>query len=206
MRLRAGEALARRGGDRVDDGIQVGGPGPSLSGLAQQAAAAAQGDRLETPHILLALLGPVETAAGRVLAAHSVTREKVQTAVSQVVQAGVREERHALTAKRIASCQRSGVRPPTRQAEQAFLAAIDEARLRGDRVATWGHALLGLLRVGDGIAARVLVELGVDLTSIRDEVLKGFQPQPSDADRHAEPGPAPDRGGGQRIRGSPSGR
>jgi ATP-dependent Clp protease ATP-binding subunit ClpA len=49
--------------------------------------------------------------------------------------------------------------------------ATDEARrLRHDYVGT-EHLLLGLVREGEGLAARVLISLGVTLPKVRDEVM-----------------------------------
>src|SRR6476660_8980798 len=105
------------GGDRMGDGIQVGGGrGPSLFGLAQQEASTAASDRLETQHILLALLS-LQSPADRALSSHGVTRALVEAAVSRVVGAGVREERHEIAPKRLASCERAGRVPPSLQAE-----------------------------------------------------------------------------------------
>jgi ATP-dependent Clp protease ATP-binding subunit ClpC len=38
------------------------------------------------------------------------------------------------------------------------------------------HILLGLLREGDGVAARVLKDLGVDIEKTRLEILKDLDP------------------------------
>jgi ATP-dependent Clp protease ATP-binding subunit ClpC len=58
----------------------------------------------------------------------------------------------------------------TRRARQVVVEAQEELRLLGhDRLGT-EHLLLGLLRVEDGLAARALAELGVDLAGTRAAV------------------------------------
>jgi ATP-dependent Clp protease ATP-binding subunit ClpA len=155
----------------LEQGIRVGGGlGPSLAGLAQLKAAAAGSDRLERHHILLALLSRPNPAA-RALSSHGVTRELVEAAVRRVVRDGAREERHEIDPMRAASCERSGTVPPSRQAERAFLGGIDKAMRMGHPVCHWGHALLSLLLVADGIAAAALRVADVDGDSVRSSVL-----------------------------------
>ncbi|MHB1457561.1 MAG: Clp protease N-terminal domain-containing protein, partial [Armatimonadota bacterium] len=58
--------------------------------------------------------------------------------------------------------------------------AYDEARLLNNAYIGTEHLLLGLIREGDGLAARVLVKLGVDLERTRQEAA-GFQDKNSDS-------------------------
>ena len=60
----------------------------------------------------------------------------------------------------------------TERARQAVVHAQDEARELGHPVIRTEHLLLGLLRVEDGVAARVLVELGLTLDAARADVLR----------------------------------
>jgi ATP-dependent Clp protease ATP-binding subunit ClpC len=70
----------------------------------------------------------------------------------------------------------------TERARQVVVFAQDEARaLRHDYIGT-EHLLLGLLREEEGLAARVLGELGVELEAVRAEVVRrvgegGEQPE-----------------------------
>ena len=58
----------------------------------------------------------------------------------------------------------------TERAQRVFMLAQEEARrLRHPAVGT-EHLLLGLLREGEGIAARALQSLGLDLNRVREEV------------------------------------
>jgi ATP-dependent Clp protease ATP-binding subunit ClpA len=171
----------------LEQGIRVGGgPGPSLSGLAQLEAAAAGSDHLETHHILLALLSCPNPPA-RALSYHGVTRELVEAAVGRVMRGGAREERHEIDPRRAASCERSSTVPPSLQAERAFLGGINEAMRLGHTVAHLGHALLGLLLVGDGIAVAALRAADVDCDSVRNTVLAEMGQASGDEQRQAEP-------------------
>jgi ATP-dependent Clp protease ATP-binding subunit ClpC len=48
----------------------------------------------------------------------------------------------------------------------------DEARQLGHNYIGTEHLLLGLIREGEGVAARVLENLGVDLTKVRSHVIR----------------------------------
>jgi ATP-dependent Clp protease ATP-binding subunit ClpC len=60
----------------------------------------------------------------------------------------------------------------TERAQRVILIAQEEAkRLNHDYVGT-EHLLLGLIALGEGVAAQVLANLGVDLRRVRSEVEK----------------------------------
>jgi ATP-dependent Clp protease ATP-binding subunit ClpC len=50
--------------------------------------------------------------------------------------------------------------------------AQDEARLLNHDYLGTEHLLLGLIREGEGVAAQVLMELGADLSSVRQRVIE----------------------------------
>jgi len=67
----------------------------------------------------------------------------------------------------------------TERARRVILLAKEEAkRFNHDYIGT-EHLLLGLIREGEGVAAAVLMSLGLDPTKIRMEVEKLVQPGPS---------------------------
>lgn len=66
--------------------------------------------------------------------------------------------------------------PLTPRAERAIRLARDEARRLGSSTVGSEHLLLGLLREGEGIAAWVLHELGVDLAWARGQITRGGDP------------------------------
>src|SRR6266850_1994630 len=69
-----------------------------------------------------------------------------------------------------------------------YLAREEAARLGHDYVGT-EHLLLGLIREGEGVAAKVLLELGVDRKRVREETLKllGGTPSTSASEREERP-------------------
>ena len=58
----------------------------------------------------------------------------------------------------------------TERAQRALIYAQEEARNLGHNYVGTEHLLLGLLREGEGAAARVLKELGVDVDTVRNQV------------------------------------
>lgn len=75
------------------------------------------------------------------------------------------------------------------RARRAVTLAQDEARrLHHDYVGT-EHILLGLIREGEAIAAQVLVRLGVDLSTTRQQVLH-LLADPGDLPAHRERTPS----------------
>ena len=58
------------------------------------------------------------------------------------------------------------------RARRVVVLAQDEARMLNHDYIGTEHILLGLIREGEGVAARVLVELGADLNRVRQQVIK----------------------------------
>ena len=66
----------------------------------------------------------------------------------------------------------------TDRARRVLVLAQEEARLFGHGFIGTEHILLGLVREGDGVAAKALETLGIDLVGARREVLRTLGPQP----------------------------
>ena len=66
--------------------------------------------------------------------------------------------------------------PFTPRAKKVLELSIDEARLHNHNYVGTEHILLGLLREGEGVAARVLKNLSVDLEKTRIEIMKELDP------------------------------
>jgi ATP-dependent Clp protease ATP-binding subunit ClpC len=66
----------------------------------------------------------------------------------------------------------SGHLPFTPQAKEVLKLALDEAAQLGHGYVGTEHILLGLIRGGDGVAARVLTGLGADLERARERVIQ----------------------------------
>jgi ATP-dependent Clp protease ATP-binding subunit ClpC len=63
-------------------------------------------------------------------------------------------------------------RPFTDRARRVVVLAQDEARLLNHDYLGTEHLLLGLIGEGEGVAAQVLMELGADLSSVRQRVIE----------------------------------
>jgi ATP-dependent Clp protease ATP-binding subunit ClpC len=93
-----------------------------------------------------------------------------------------------------------GKLPQTPRAKKVIEYAIEEARSLNDNYVGTEHLLLGLLREHDGVAAQVLMNLGLKLEEVREEVLNllGAGVETDEASESlepsGEPGAAPRRG------------
>ncbi|RBY78539.1 Clp protease [Blastococcus sp. TF02-09] len=157
---------------------------------AQQEARELRHDRIGTEHLLLALLTRQGTTSSTLLGRHGVTRAAVVTGVSRFT--GPALDAEALTAVGIdldavrstveaafgpgaldgagGRRTRTGHIPFTPRARKVLELSLREALALKSRRITDAHLLLGLLWEGEGLAAAVLHERGVDLLALRDEV------------------------------------
>jgi len=135
--------------------------------LAQDEARALKHNYVGTEHILLGLLREEEGLAARVLRSLEVELEAVREQVGRIVGPG--EE------------PTSGQIPFTPRAKKVLELASREATAMGHRHLGTEHVLLGLAREGEGVAARILLDQGVDAERIRTGVgeLLGATPAPT---------------------------
>ena len=77
--------------------------------------------------------------------------------------------------------------PYTPRVKKVLAIAAKEAKALNHTYVGTEHVLLGLLREGDGVAARVLVELKVDVEQTRQEILKELDPNFQASSQHTEP-------------------
>jgi ATP-dependent Clp protease ATP-binding subunit ClpA len=66
----------------------------------------------------------------------------------------------------------SGHIPFSKRAKKVLELSLRESLRLGHNHIGDGHILLGLIREGEGVAARALVDAGVDLTDLRDDVTR----------------------------------
>ncbi|HUA70129.1 MAG TPA: Clp protease N-terminal domain-containing protein [Solirubrobacteraceae bacterium] len=124
--------------------------------LAHEEARALRHSYVGTEHMLLGLLGEHDAVAATMLASLDITHERVRMAVVRMMGEGVEDA--------------SGELPFTGAANDAIERAGREASMLGaGRVGT-EHILLALTRDAGGAAARILVQLDVDLAEIRAAV------------------------------------
>ncbi len=143
--------------------------------LAKEEAKRFNHDYIGTEHILLGLIREGEGVAAAVLQNLGLSSDQIRLEVEKLVQLGP-------------STIVSGDIPFTPKAKKVIELAMDEARNLGHNYIGTEHLLLGLIREGEGIAAQVLVNLGLDLGKVRQEVMELLG---STAPAYSSAGPAP---------------
>ncbi len=126
--------------------------------LAKEEAKRFNHDYIGTEHILLGLVREGEGVAAAVLASFALSPEKIRLEVEKLVQPGP-------------STVVSGDLPFTPKAKKVIELSIDEARALGHNYIGTEHLLLGLIREGEGVASQVLMNLGLELEKVREEVM-----------------------------------
>ena len=125
--------------------------------LAQEEASRLGHSGVGTEHILLGLVREGEGIAAKSLVSLGLSSDKVQKEVEKIIGRG--------------PGQTSGM-AYTPRAKKVIELSIDEARKLGHNYVGTEHILLGLIREGEGVAARVLANLGVSLNKARQQVLQ----------------------------------
>ena len=121
--------------------------------LAQEEAQRLHHNYIGTEHLLLGLVREGEGVAGQVLTSLGVDLEKVRKAVEDIIGRGDRIVLGEI-----------GLTP---RAKQVIELAVDEARLLNHHYIGTEHLLLGLIREGEGIGARVLESFGLSLQKVQ---------------------------------------
>ena len=111
-----------------------------------------------TEHILLGLVKEDSGVAANVLKNLDVDLRKIRSEVEKLVQSGP-------------DMVTPGKLPQTPRAKKVVEYAIQEARKLNHNYCGTEHILLGLLRETEGVAAQVLMNLGLKLEDVRQEVL-----------------------------------
>lgn len=125
--------------------------------LSQEEAMRLKHSNLGTEHILLGLVREGEGIAAKALYELGISSDKVQKEVESLIGEG---ETAVQTIQY------------TPRAKKVIELSMDEARKLGHTYVGTEHILLGLIREGEGIAARVLGNLGVSLNKARQQVLQ----------------------------------
>lgn len=126
-------------------------------GLAQEEAKRLNHNYLGTEHILLALLREGEGVAIEVLHSLAIDPERVKIEVEKVVPKG-------------SGMLTLGDVPFTPYAKRVLELAVEEARSLNHNYVGTEHLLLGLIKEGESVGARVLIQLGADLETVRKEI------------------------------------
>ena len=130
-----------------------------------------------TEHLLLGLIKLGQGVAVNVLLKMGLDLETLRREVEKVVGTGPDQKV-------------VGNIPFTPRVKKVLALAAREAKSLNHTYVGTEHILLGLLREGDGVAARVLKSLDVDIEEVRREVLKELDPQNFQSQRD-EPGGGP---------------
>jgi ATP-dependent Clp protease ATP-binding subunit ClpC len=128
--------------------------------LANQEAQRFNHEYIGTEHILLGLVKEGSGVAANVLKNLDIDLRKIRLEVEKIVQHGPGGEQVVM-----------GRLPHTPRAKKVIEYSIEEARNLNHNYVGTEHLLLGLLREHEGVAAQVLMNLGLKLEDVREEVL-----------------------------------
>lgn len=126
--------------------------------LAQEEARRLGHNFVGTEQILLGLVGEGTGIAAQVLKSMNVNLKDARVEVEKIIGRG-----SGFVAVEI---------PFTPRAKRVLELSLEEARQLGHNYIGTEHLLMGLVREGEGVAARVLENLAVDVSSIRAEVIQ----------------------------------
>jgi len=126
--------------------------------LAKEEAKRFNHDYIGTEHLLLGLIKEGEGVAAAVLQNLGLTLDIIRLEVEKLVKSGP-------------PTVVSGDIPFTPKAKKVIELSMDEARHLGHNYIGTEHLLLGLIREGEGVAAQVLLNLGLDLSRVRNEIM-----------------------------------
>ncbi|MDA9840784.1 NDP-hexose 4-ketoreductase, partial [Rubripirellula sp.] len=126
--------------------------------LANQEAQRFNHEYIGTEHILLGLVKEGSGVAANVLKNLEVDLRKIRLEVEKLVQSGP----EMVTVGKL---------PQTPRAKKVIEYSMEEARNLNHSYVGTEHILLGLLREQEGVAAQVLMNLGLKLEDVREEVL-----------------------------------
>jgi ATP-dependent Clp protease ATP-binding subunit ClpC len=126
--------------------------------LAQEEAQRLGNNYIGTEHLLLGIISEGESVAAKVLENLGVNLQKVRGEVEAIVGKGSQTTQQEMVF--------------TPRAKRVIELAFEEARALAHNYIGTEHLLLGLVREGEGVAARVLSNLGVDPAKIRSEITK----------------------------------
>ena len=158
--------------------------------LANQEAQRFNHEYIGTEHILLGLIKEGSGVAANVLKNLEVDLRKIRLEVEKLVQSGP-------------DMVTMGKLPQTPRAKKVIEYSMEEARNLGHNYVGTEHILLGLLREQEGVAAQVLMNLGLKLEEVREEVLSllGHGMEGGEGSERAGVGAGAGGGGGQQSSG-----
>ena len=126
--------------------------------IAQEEAKRLNHDYVGTEHILLGLCAIEGTVSNQILTSLGVTFRKVRLEIEKMV--GIGDTIMLL-----------GEIPFTPRAKKVLEFSVEESQLLNSEYIGTEHILLGLIREEEGMAGKILGNLGLSLTLVRDTVI-----------------------------------
>jgi ATP-dependent Clp protease ATP-binding subunit ClpC len=154
--------------------------------LANQEAQRFNHEYIGTEHVLLGLIKEGSGVAANVLKNLDVDLRKIRLEVEKLVQSGP-------------DMVTMGKLPQTPRAKKVIEYSMEEARNLNHNYVGTEHILLGLLREQEGVAAQVLMNLGLKLEEVREEVLNllGHGLEGAESERGGRGGTGGEEGSGE---------
>jgi len=132
-------------------------------GLAQQEANSAGEPAVGTEHLLLGLIVEGQGVAAKALQSMGVDQNRIREEIKKLIGGGTnRTGSGGETGKSIVL---------TPRAKRVLELSSDEARRMGINYVGTEHILIGLLREGEGVAARILNNMGLTTENVRQQVI-----------------------------------
>merc|ERR1712032_1067166 len=128
--------------------------------LAQEEARRLGHNFVGTEQILLGLIGEGTGIGPQILKSMGINLKDARVEVEKIIGRG-----SGFVAVEI---------PFTPRAKRVLELSLDEARQIGHNYIGTEHLLLGLIREGEGVAARVLENLGVELSKVRSQIIRSL--------------------------------
>lgn len=126
--------------------------------LAQEEARMLNHNYIGTEHILLGLIHEGEGVAAKSIESLGISLEDVRLKVKEVIGQG--------------QVAPTGHIPFTPRGKKVLELSLREALQLGHNYIGTEHILLGLIREGEGVAAQILIMLGLELTRVRQVVIQ----------------------------------
>jgi ATP-dependent Clp protease ATP-binding subunit ClpA len=175
--VRAEVVRVRGRGNQLDDGaVSLSKQAKQVIELAVQEAQALRHERVETEHLLLGLAGEQNALAQFARANPEQSPEAVREAILALRSGdlGLEQPRwgrlSALLSATLTGLEAAPGKPFTTRARLVFAHAYEEARRFNHNYIGTEHLLLGLIREEEGVGARALRSLNVELGKVRSAV------------------------------------
>lgn len=125
--------------------------------IAEKEAVKLKHSYVGTEHILYGLITEGQGIAARALIDNGVNKEIIESKIKDMIGEGQSDVKGSI-----------GLTP---RSKKVLNLAMDEARKMGHNYIGTEHLLLGLIREGEGVAVRILMDLNSDIKNIKEEIV-----------------------------------